>query len=157
MKHFTTSLNRNREGTTMVEFAFVFPVFLTFLFAMWEFTHAYMVLNVLNSAANKAARYGVSKDVTTADVSNKVLQMVDSAFQSTNATVLVKDASVFDVEPVNPNDIDYGALPDIELVNAEPQQLFVVQVSVPYDDVAIMTPFFAKSLQLHGQAVMRHE
>jgi len=141
----------------MVEFAFVFPVFLTFLFAMWEFTHAYMVLNVLNSAANKAARYGVSKDVTTADVSNMVLDVVDSAFRSTNATVLVKDASVFDVEPVHPDDIDYGSLPDIELSDAEPQQLFVVQVSVPYDDVAIMTPFFAKSLKLHGQAVMRHE
>lgn len=148
---------RDRRGATLVETAVVLPVFLMFVFAMWEFTHAYMVVNVLNSAATKAARLGVSEDVSTQDVSDMVNEIIGNAFLASNATVIVKDASIFDEDDVTPDSIDYASLPSIELADADPQQLFVIHVSVPYDSIAIMPPFWAKTLTLHGQSVMRHE
>ena len=141
----------------MVETAFVLPVFLMFLFAMWEFTHAYMVLNALNSAAAKAARFGVAQDVSTQQVSDMAATLINNAFPSSNANIMVKNAAIFDEADVDPDSISYGDLPDIELSGAEPQQLFVVHIEVPYDDIAIMPPFWAKNITLKGQAVMRHE
>ncbi|QDU81068.1 TadE-like protein [Polystyrenella longa] len=146
-----------RRGTALVETAVVLPVFLMFLFAMWEFTHAYMVLNTINAAATKAARFGVAQEVTTQQVSDMAASIVGNAFASSNATIMVKDASVFDEASVDPDTISYGDLPDVELSQAEPQQLFVVHIEVPYNDIAIMSPFWAKNLTLKGQAVMRHE
>ncbi|MEZ6045363.1 MAG: TadE/TadG family type IV pilus assembly protein [Planctomycetaceae bacterium] len=156
-RHQSAPQSSERSGAALVETAFVLPVFLIFLFAMWEFTHAYMVLNTINAAATKAARYGVAQDVTSQQVSDMAATIINNAFNSTAATVMVKDASVFDETSVDPDSISYGDLPDIELSQADPQQLFVVHIEVPYDNIAIMPPFWAKNLTLKGQAVMRHE
>ena len=51
--------SESRRGAAVVEMAMVLPVFLTFLFGLYEFGHAYMVINTLKAAANKAARSGV--------------------------------------------------------------------------------------------------
>ncbi|MCA9042480.1 MAG: pilus assembly protein [Planctomycetaceae bacterium] len=147
----------SRRGAALVETAVVLPVFLLFIFAMWEFTHAYMVVNTLNAAATKAARYGVANDITTQQVSDMATNIVNKAFAASSANIMVKDASVFDENNVDPDSISYGDLPDIELSTADAQQLFVVHIEVPYDDIAIMPPFWAKNLTLKGQAVMRHE
>ncbi len=48
-------------------------------------------------------------------------------------------------------------LPNIEVKNADDSQLFLVRITVPYDRVALLPPFWAKQLNLVGQAVMRHE
>ncbi|REJ84441.1 MAG: hypothetical protein DWQ29_11980, partial [Planctomycetota bacterium] len=81
---------------------------------------------------------------------------LSSAVDTTSATYLVKDASIFDSGSV-PESLDYEGLPDIELLNAERRQLYVVRIEIPYNDVAIMPPFWAKDLTLVGQSVMRHE
>lgn len=156
-KQVVPASGQDRQGAALVEFAVVFPVFMLFLMAMWEFTHAYMVVNVMNQAASKAARFGVSQDITSEEVASKVEEVLTAAFDTSNATVMIKDASVFDTYPMTPDDIDYSSLPDIELSDAEPQQLFVVLVTVPYNDIAITGPMWAKSLTLRGQSVMRHE
>ncbi len=47
-----------RSGATIVETAVVFPVFLTFLFAVIEFGHAFMCNATLTAAAKDGARFG---------------------------------------------------------------------------------------------------
>lgn len=145
-----------RRGATIVEMAVVTPVFALFLAALMEFGHAFLVVGTLNSTAKQAARFGAVDGVNTAAVTTRVNEMVGAAFNSTKATVYVKDASVFD-SATPPSTINYKTLPNIELSTAARRQLYVVRVEVNYNDVALMPPFWAKDLKLYGQSVMRHE
>lgn len=148
--------NGQRRGTTIVETAVVAPVFAVFLAAIMEFGHAFLVVGTLNAAAKQAARHGAVEGITSADVINKANGILGAALDTTKTTVLVKDASVFD-SPTLPETIDYDELPNIELNTADRRQLYVVRISVAYNDVALMPPFWAKDLELVGQSVMRHE
>ncbi|QDU41425.1 hypothetical protein Mal4_57920 [Maioricimonas rarisocia] len=133
------------------------PVFAVFIAGIMEFGHAYLVINTLNAAAKRAARYGAVEDISTSDVVAKANSILVAARAASDATIYVKDASVFDTEGVDPDQISYSSLPDIELLDAEDRQLYVVRIEVNYDDVALMPPFWAKNIRLSGQSVMRHE
>lgn len=148
--------NGQRRGTTIVETAVVAPAFAVFLAAIMEFGHAFLVVGTLNAAAKQAARHGAVEGITSADVITKANGILGAALDITKTTVLVKDASIFD-SPSLPETIDYDDLPNIELNSADRRQLYVVRISVAYNDVALMPPFWAKDLELVGQSVMRHE
>ncbi|MCA8998904.1 MAG: hypothetical protein KDA80_18035 [Planctomycetaceae bacterium] len=136
----------------------VISVFGIFLGGIIEFAHAYLVIHTLNAAAKRAARYGAAEGVSTTEVRDRVDELLGSTFRPSEATIYVKDAGVFDSAPFNPTAVDYTNLPDIELEDAEPTQLFAVRVSVPYNEIAIMpTTMWVKDLTLWGGAVMRHE
>ena len=153
----TARSRRRNRGTTVVELAVVMPVFGLFLAAIMEFGHVYLVIGALNSAAKQSARIGAAEGVTTAEVTARATEIVGSAINVSNATIDVKDGTVFDVEPVSVDEIVYADLPDIELETAESLQMYIVRIEVPYDDVALLPPFWAKNLTLVGQSAMRRE
>ena len=148
---------KRRIGSTLTETAVVLPVFFLILFGFIEFGHVFMTIHTLNSAARRAARLGVSETATTADVNALAVQVVNSAIPSGRATVMIKNGDAFDVTGVNAAAISYGSLPNIELSTAERRQLFIVRVSVPYSDVAILGPKWLGGLTVYGQSVMRKE
>lgn len=154
-QHKTTI--QNRSGSTLTETAVVLPIFFLMLFGFIEFGHVFMTIHTLNSAARRAARLGVSEAATTADVRTLASQVVNSAIPSGNATILVKNADAFDAATVNASTINYSTLPDIELKTAGRRQLFIVRVSVPYSNVAILGPKWLGGLTVYGQCVMRKE
>jgi len=146
-----------RDGATIVETAIVFPVFLMFLFAIIEFGHAFMCTATLTAAAKDGARYGSVDGVTSQQVIDRVKARINGAFKSSKATVIVKDAATYESSSTNPANVNVTNLPNIELNDADTRHLFIVRVTVPYDQVAIMPPFWAKGLTLRGDSVMRHE
>lgn len=146
-----------RRGATVVEMAVVLPVFGIFLAGLMEVGHAYMVMQVMNSAAKQAARVGAVEGKTSQNVQDKAESIFSAAFNPVQATVYVKDASVFDTPSFDPSGISYDGLPDIELSEAEARQLFIVRVEVDYDDVSLLPPFWIHNVTLSGMAVMRHE
>lgn len=161
--------NQKRSGATLVELAFVAPVFLVFVYAIFEFGYAYLVSNIIQEATQEGAKLGRFENVTTAQVETKVKSLLNSVFDSDLATIMVKNASQFDTEGVDVSQIDYAALPDIELANADKAQLFIVRVEVPYKDVRLLSSFFVDpveaaqaasredSMILSGHTVRRHE
>jgi Flp pilus assembly protein TadG len=156
----TQSKNRRhnkRSGSSAVEVAITMPVFIMFLAALMEFGHVFFVSHMLKAAAKAGARYGSSAGVTTAQCQTKVQQIVGSSINVAKATVNIKDASVFDTSTVTPTSINYATLPAIELSTAEQGRLFVVRVTVPYDQVALLPPFWVKGRTVTGQSVLRHE
>lgn len=146
-----------RGGTVLVETALVTPVFGLFLVGLMEFGHAYLVIGSLNAAARAGARIGAVDGATSADVETEVSRILTSAFKPGTATILVKDASLFDDSEASGEGIDYSGLPDVEVASLEAGQLFIVRVEVAYNEVALLPPFYAKDLTLHAQSVMRHE
>ncbi len=136
----------------------VFPVYLMLLFGVAEFGHAQLMLSLLNSACRNGARIGSTEGTTTADVRARVNQTMGSAVAISKVTVYVKDASVFDSSSTPPSsDSGLEALADIEVVNAEPRQMFMVRAKVAYNSIALVPMPFLKNMTLDAQAFMRHE
>ncbi|TWT85294.1 TadE-like protein [Posidoniimonas polymericola] len=147
-----------RRGTTIVETAFVLPVFLFFIFALIEFGHAQMINNVLRSACREGARLGSTQGRSSADVENQVRQIIGSAMDPNDAQVFVKDGSSFDAGGAVPAEQSgFESLPDVNLGDAEPRQLFLVRAKIEYNDVALVPMPFMNGVVLQGQAFMRHE
>lgn len=146
-----------RRGSSAVEVALTLPIFVMFLAALMEFSHVLFVSHMLKAAAKSGARYGSTSGITTAQVQANVQQVVNSAINVSNATVLVKDASVFDTSTVNPSTINYNSLPAVELSTIEQGHLYIVQVTVPYDTVALLVPTWVVGRTVSGQSVLRHE
>jgi Flp pilus assembly protein TadG len=128
-----------RRGVTAVEVALTLPIFVVFLAALLEFNHCFMVSHMLKAAAKSGARYGSTEGGTAAQVQARVQQVI------------------FDTAGVNPAKINFSTLPAIDLTTAESGRLFLVQVTVPYNQVALLPPFWVKGRTVTGQAVMRHE
>ena len=165
MNGFTTRRHRRllRRGTTVVETALVLPVFLLFVLALIELAHAQMVKNVLRSACRQAARIGSTEGHTTSEIQNHVLDVIGTVVDPEQVEVFVKDASEFDSGGNPPTDgAALEAMPNIELSESAPLQLFMVRAKVHYNDIAIVPniPFigdFLEDVVLEGQAFMRHE
>jgi Flp pilus assembly protein TadG len=146
-----------RRGSSAVEVALTLPIFIMFLAALMEFSHVLFVSHMLKAAAKSGARYGATGGVTTAQVQARVQQIVASSIKVSKATVLIRDASVFDTSNVSPGSINYNTLPNVELSTIEQGHLYIVQVTVPYNEVALLPPFWVKNRTVTGQSVLRHE
>lgn len=158
------SLQRNprrgtdRKGTTLVETAFVLPVFMFFVLGLVEVGNAMMVQNVLRSATRSGARLGATDGKNTSAVTAHVKQIVGGAIDAQHATVSVKNASVYDSGSTPPEtSAQLEALPALELTDAEPRQLFMVRAKIAYNDVALVPMPFMQSVVLEAQSFIRHE
>jgi hypothetical protein len=152
-----------RRGTTVVETALVLPVFLLFVLALIELGHAQMVKHVLRGACRQAARIGSTEGNSTADVRQRALNVLSSCMDPELVEVFVKNAGAYDAGGTPPESgSELEDLPDIELSDAEPRQLFLVRAKVNYEDIAIVPNIpglgaFLDELVVEGQAFMRHE
>lgn len=147
----------SRHAALTVEVALVMPVFVLFLAAILEFGHYFLVQHVLNAAARRGAHLGSFEGVTNQDVIEQVRSIVGAAINADRVTVVIRDGSIFDTGSVNPQTLNYEALPPINLATAKSADCFVVQVRVPYEDVAVLPPFWIQNHHVTGRAVMRHE
>jgi Flp pilus assembly protein TadG len=151
-------MHATRRGVTMVEFAMVLPVFFTFVFGIVEFGRLQLVSNMLTTACRNGARLGSTEDVTTAETTARVEEVLSAVLDTADLSVIVKDAGVFDTSGPYPNSAaGFNSLSDIELNDAEPRQCFLVRASVAYNDVALIPFSVLDGVQLSGQALMRHE
>lgn len=147
-----------RRGTATVEVAMILPIFFTFIFGIIEFGRLQMASNLLRSACRQGARLGATENFSSADAQSYVLDILSAGFDTSYATVTVKDASVYDTEGPYPDTAaEFNALADMELDDAEPRQLFLVRASVPYNSVALIPFPGLNGVTLTGQAFSRHE
>jgi Flp pilus assembly protein TadG len=146
-----------RRGAALVETALTLPVFMLFLAALMEFGHFYLVKHVVDGAARRGVHFGSFEKASNTAVESKIQSILSAAINTKKAKVLIKDASVFDSGSVDPTTLNYSALPDITLSDADTGDYFLVQIEVPYDDVALLPPFWIKGQTIQGRALMRHE
>lgn len=159
MRHpFQRRRRDQRRGTTLVEAAFVLPVFFFFVLALIEFGHAQMVNNVLRSACRSGARMGSTQGRTSADVKSHVQQVLSSAVSADAVHVFVKNGDSFDQGGAVPEQQSgFEALPDVNVHDADPGQLFLVRARIDYNDIALVPMPFMEGVVLQGQSLMRHE
>ena len=158
MRPFIRHRKSERRGTAAVETAVVLPVYVLLLFGVIEFGHAHMVVNLLQSGCRMGARIGSTAGPTTAEIEQRVRQMLDAGLNESNVSIWIQDASSLDDGAAWPvTDAMVAALPDIELSTAEPRQLFVIRASVAYNDISLLPMPFLDGMRLKAQCFMRHE
>jgi len=147
-----------RNGTTIVETAFVLPVFITFIFGLIEVGHTQMVSAMMRSSTRNAARYGSTSGVSSDAVAARCKAMLAGVVNPDDLTVDVKDVGLYDEGGTAPeDDEDFENLDDIELSDAEPRQLFLIRASISYRDVSLMNlPMFG-DFYLTSNSITRHE
>ncbi|WP_315852284.1 TadE/TadG family type IV pilus assembly protein [Lignipirellula cremea] len=125
-----------RHGATVVEFAFVAPIFILLIFGMIEFGRMVMVQQVLTNASREGARRAVLDGTTSDEVQTVVTEYLA---QSAVSSAGVK------VTPDPPTTAGYG----------EP---VTVVVTVGYDDVSWLPgSMFLGGTQMTATTVMRRE
>jgi Flp pilus assembly protein TadG len=147
-----------RRGTTIVETAVVMPIFFLLVFFIIEFGHAMMVSNVLKNAARTSARWGSVGTSSSEDVRDYALARVGSSVRHDRVQIMIKDASALDNGGTAPRTLkDFEDMPNIELANADRQQLFMVRAIVRYGDIALVPNPWLKDVWIGGQTFTRHE
>lgn len=137
-----------RRGAALVETAIVLPVFFLVVLGIIEFGRAFMVMQLVNTAAREANRMAISDGVSNADVTDYVKDMV-----ATTVTIPESKVGVGITVTAYPGNPD----PQNEIANARRRDKIRIDVSVAYTDVSFLTPKFLAVATLRGASIMRHE
>jgi Flp pilus assembly protein TadG len=93
-----------RSAATTIEFAFVIPIFITFIFALVELGRSFMATHLLANAARVGCRQGILANKTTDNITAAVNQQL-SAQGISNPTIVVKvNGTVADASTAKSND-----------------------------------------------------
>jgi len=148
----------DRRGATIVETAFILPVFFVFAFGLIQVGHINMVHRVMERACLAASRLGATDGISTAEAEAHLRGILSTAFNQSCAAVLVKDASVFDGDGDLPETSEeFSNLSDVELEDAETGDLFLVRATLRYNDVALVPWAVIDNLELASHSFARHE
>ena len=102
---------------------------------IFEFGHAQLINNVLNSACRNAARIGAVEGSTHGSSANACrANDRHGCAHADSVEIFVKNASSFDGGGSTADGRGLEELPDIELADTEPRTLFVVRAKVPYNE-----------------------
>jgi len=147
-----------RSGTTVVETAFVMPFFIFFLYMVLEVSHMIVVNSAVNNAARAAARFGTTSVASSSDTMDRAASYCTAVVPDDIIRVWVKDASGFDDGTDDISDpLVRDGLADLELLTADSNTLFMVQVKVAFDDIAFIPWPFTQNVEFEGRAFMRRE
>jgi Flp pilus assembly protein TadG len=129
----------NRHGAATVEFALVAPVLFMFVFAIFEFGRAFMVIDLLNDAARVGCREGAVQGTSSSTITSDVQTRLQNEGVN-NASVTVE---------VN------GTVADPS-TSANTGDLVTVQVSVPVSSITWTSANFLTG-NLNGQSSMEKQ
>ena len=149
--------HQDRTGATMVEAAFVMPVIIILTFGLIEFARAFMAMQMVNAAARHGAYMSILDGVTNSEAETAMRDMLATANIEDNVTIQILDGQPIDDTPTGGDLPDPDDLNDLNLPDALPRQLLIVRISVPFEDIAFITPWWLNDVTIVGQMAMRHE
>ncbi len=126
----------NRRGTAAVEFAIVVPIFIAFVFGIFEFGRLVMVQQLITTASREGARLAITENAAASGVQSAVDAYLTNASVS-SATVTVTPST---------------------LASAQPGDTITVAVQIPFEEVSwLPSPMFITNTTLTASSAMRRE
>lgn len=93
-----------RRGVTAVEFAFVFPLFILFLFGLIDIGRGFMVSQLLSDAARVGARAGVLPSASNSTVTAAVKSLMERESITDYTTTIMVNGKESDLATAVSND-----------------------------------------------------
>jgi len=139
---------QQRHGTAVVEAALVLPVFFLAIAGIVEFGWGMMASQLVTNAAREGARRAIIDGNTNTAVEDYIAtSLVDSLrIDATDVTVTIE------ITP-DPSNTTTGN----NLLDAQPYDLIMVRVAVPYDAVGLIAGRWMGGTNIVAQTTMRHE
>lgn len=148
MQLFNRRKSEKRRGAALVETAIVLPVFFLVVLGIIEFGRAFMVMQLVNTAAREATRSAIMDGTNNAEVTDVAKTLVS------NTVTIPKDKVTVAVTVTehtgNPNTSN-------EISSAHKRDTIKIDVSVDYADTSFLTPRFLSTAIIRGTSAMRHE
>jgi Flp pilus assembly protein TadG len=149
---------------TVVETALVVTVCLLFVFGILEYGRLVMTRQILENAAREGARFAVvdTQDATTADVQNRVDQMlmgqgVHLTGYNKTTSIQVFKANPTTLQPLDASNNVVANWTQAPFTNAAFGQGIAVRVTGTYTPVLPSFLFMGKTITLQATCVMRSE
>ena len=142
------SVNATRRGATMVEFAFVLPIFLLIVLGIIEFGQAMMVSQLITHAARESARASTLEGATNASITELALELLESSGNIDPEHVTVTISLTPAPGNSDPND---------EVANASSGDLCQIEIQVPFSEVAYIPGNYLGGKLLRAACTMRRE
>jgi Flp pilus assembly protein TadG len=152
--------NKNRKGAEAIEFAFIFPLYFVVVMGIIEYGRGYQVAQWLTQAAREGGRlamlYAVisqsDRDLGITDGNHKVTLDVQNFLKACGV-----EGTTVTIEGVDDAGNSTGYF-DIDDYGTSAGEYFKVRVTVPYDNVKLITPILiSPTTILSGEIVLRHE
>lgn len=134
-------LAASRRAAVIVEFALIAPLFVAFTLGMIELSRGIMVKQILSDAARRACRLGTLSGNNNSSLTNDIVKTLqDNNINSANVNVTIL---------VN------GVAADVSA--AQRHDKITVQLSLPYADVAWVTPLILLgTIESESLSMIRH-
>ncbi|MCA8991089.1 MAG: pilus assembly protein [Planctomycetaceae bacterium] len=138
-----------RKGAALVEAALVLPVFFLVIMGVVEFGRALTVSQLVTNAAREGARRSVLDGATNTDVETYVRDILSDPLHITNTDVI---AVTITITPATGNTTTGDNLADAQM-----DDQIKVEVSVPYNEVALAAGHWMNGKNISGESTMRRE
>ena len=149
---------KDRRGATVVEAALIIPVFLFFTYWLMEIAHMIAINAIIQNGVRDAARLGSTPDVTNEQAIDRLQNYVATLVPADVMEIEIKDATGFDEGTLDIGDTEnFSSMPDMQLDQAESQDLFGIRATVSVSDVAFIPWPFTDEIMIRGVSFMRHE
>lgn len=97
LKMLIPKFSKDNSGGALVEFAFVFPIFLAFIFGIIEFSYILWGMSSMNSAVSYASRYAYThRTASNGVIANAATSRVSASLPNITFNV-VNDGSAFTI------------------------------------------------------------
>jgi Flp pilus assembly protein TadG len=148
MSRLSARTRNGRRGAAMVEMALVLPVFMMVTLGIIEFGRALWVANIVTNAAREATRAAALDGSSNASVTEAAKEFLTGSLSVAGADVNVS----ITITPAdgNPN-------PANECANSNTRDLIAVEITVPFNKVALIPGNYLSGKSLIGRSAMRHE
>ena len=139
---------RPRQGSAMIELAFVLPVFLTLVFGILEIGRIVMVSQLVTEASRVACRLAVLTGVTATDVASEATTFLTAGGIATSAVTVTITGQTVAGGPINQT---------INLATIQEGLAICVKVQVNYAQAAWIPPTRFAIPTISASTVMRKE
>ena len=138
----------DRRGAVAVEMAVVMTfIFVPMLLGIIEFGRVMMVGQIITTASRYGVRHAILEGSTNAEVIEMVEEYVERSLNVDRAHVTVDITITPDGSNPTPPDVD----------DAQRRDLVEVEVSVPWNEVALVPGKYLTGKTISSAAAMRHE
>ena len=143
-------LRKQRKGAVTVEAAFVLPILIVMMFAIFEYGRFAFVRNVIDHASREGARFAVVRTVDDGTTSQDILDYVNEQLVGQGGQLENLNIEVYEADPDDGTEID-------DWQNAAFGEPIAIRITGDYRPITAAMLFLPTTIPMEALCMMRSE